>query len=347
MRPSGPDQADLFGAPEPPSTPDRVAPAAIPPAVADLAARIPAAIRMGTSSWTFPGWRGQVYREDAPARALASHGLAAYGAHPALRAVGLDRTWHQPMPADAFAHLAAQVPDDFRFVVKLHAASTSPRTPGPPSADRGPNPLFLDPAFARDSVVEPAMAGLGARLGVVLVQFPPLPDSIVADPAGFAAALVDFVTALPAGPVYAVEPRNRGILGGHYARALRACAAVHCLNGHPTMPPLAAQLERWSPRPGLPLMVRWSLGGTAGYEAMRQHYAPFSRVVDPDPATRAAIARACLAQTAAGGESLVIVNNKAEGCAPGTVLGIAAALVAALDDEAGEQGTCAVAARSN
>ena len=65
------DMDDLFGLPEEsgsaatPRTRGRPIGAAVPaPAVTELGARLPAAIHLGTSSWSFPGWAGIVY--DAP-----------------------------------------------------------------------------------------------------------------------------------------------------------------------------------------------------------------------------------------------------------------------------------------
>ncbi|HEY6323978.1 MAG TPA: hypothetical protein VJA16_20740, partial [Thermoanaerobaculia bacterium] len=57
--------------------------AAVPsPEVVALAARLPAGIHLGGSTWSFPGWAGLVYDRAHPAARLARHGLAAYARHP-------------------------------------------------------------------------------------------------------------------------------------------------------------------------------------------------------------------------------------------------------------------------
>ncbi|MCA9602458.1 MAG: DUF72 domain-containing protein, partial [Myxococcales bacterium] len=57
-----------------------------------LAARVPAYVHLGTSSWTFPGWAGLVYRRRYPTKAAFTHGaLLEYAAHPLFRTVCLDR----------------------------------------------------------------------------------------------------------------------------------------------------------------------------------------------------------------------------------------------------------------
>src|SRR5512136_307722 len=103
-------QLGLFG----PTPSPGVEAAPISPTVTDLGARLPASIRLGTSSWSFPGWAGLVWSGRHAADVLSADGLPAYARHPLLRAVGLDRTFYAPLPAAAFAAHAAQVPAGFR-----------------------------------------------------------------------------------------------------------------------------------------------------------------------------------------------------------------------------------------
>jgi uncharacterized protein YecE (DUF72 family) len=305
------DQLDLFApaAAPPPS------PAPVPPEVAAAAARLPAGVRLGTSSWSFPGWTGIVWAGPATEADLAREGLRAYAAHPALRAVGLDRTWYAPLAPSAHAAYAAQVPDGFRFLVKADRALTDPA-----------DPRFLDPAHARDAVAGPAAEGLGEKLGVVLFQFPPFGPGAAPRPEALAVRLHRFLEALPRGPRYAVELRSAAHLGAPYASALRAAGALHAFNVHPTMPGLAAQREVVGPQPYL--VVRWMLGHGRGYAEAREAYAPFDRLAAPDPAARRAIAALALEAAGAGREVLVVVNNKAEGCAPRSVVALATRLAA-------------------
>ena len=97
-------------------------------------------MRLGTSSWLFPGWTGLVFAprsgRPAPEQVLARHGLPAYAAHPLLRTVSLDRTFYAPLTPEEFAAYAAQVPATFRFVVKAPAAFPSAVKSRPPTAIR-------------------------------------------------------------------------------------------------------------------------------------------------------------------------------------------------------------------
>lgn len=125
-------QDDLFGgsgdppAPPPPparkTTPTQVQPQPPDPALLALAGQLPARLRLGTSSWTYPGWAGLVWDGEYADATLSKHGLAAYAQHPLFRAVSIDRSFYRPLTASQYARYAAQVPDDFRFVVKAPSA---------------------------------------------------------------------------------------------------------------------------------------------------------------------------------------------------------------------------------
>ncbi len=67
---------------------------------------LPTDIRLGTSSWFFPGWRGLVYDGVHPQVTLSRKGLAAYGEIPLLRTVSLDRTFYAPISAVDYARYA-------------------------------------------------------------------------------------------------------------------------------------------------------------------------------------------------------------------------------------------------
>ena len=68
---------------------------------------LPTDIRLGTSSWFFPGWRGLVYEGIYPQAALSKKGLAAYAQIPLLR----DRpTLHGAATAYVCEHYVCQAP---------------------------------------------------------------------------------------------------------------------------------------------------------------------------------------------------------------------------------------------
>ena len=347
--PDSPRQLSLFGDDPPPEKAGRlssrsfpVLPAEVAPEVRDLGARLPPRVHLGTSSWSFPGWTGLVYapRDGKPEseQRLAREGLAAYARHPLLGSVSLDRTFYAPLRADEYARYAAAVPDSFRFVVKAPAAITDPFTrAGNSGLVSGDNPTFLDAATAAAVCVAPAVAGLGAKLGALVFQFPPLGRSLLADTPRLVARLVDFVAALPRprtdslphGPPIALEIRDPGLVCDALAAGLVNCGAIPCLAAHARMPPLEAQADGWRLERfplSSPIVVRWNLHAGRDYQGAKQDYFPFDRLVEEDPQTRLALARLAHRAARSGRTVLVTINNTAEGSAPWSVRRLAEAI---------------------
>jgi uncharacterized protein YecE (DUF72 family) len=322
------EQLSLFSTSEPGERrlPDRVRVMPAPPAeeLIQAARVLPSGIFLGTSSWSFPTWSGLVYADTYDQTTLAREGLEAYAQHPLLRSVGIDRTFYTPIPAAEFAHYARQVPGGFRFLVKAPAQCVSPWLRGDHNGRASANPRYLDPEFAAERFVQPATEGLGDRAGPLVFQFPPMGRVSVSQSATFAERLRDFLTRLPSGPLYAVEVRDPALLTDDYLEALRDSGARHCLGLHPRQPGVREQARLLNQLAPGTLVVRWNLHADYGYEEAREHYHPFTRLVDEDLPTRVALARLCLETVAAGHAAFVIANNKAEGSAPLTLFKLAA-----------------------
>lgn len=308
-------QFDLFSGEDAPSA---VETASVPDELARLTSRLPARLRLGTSSWTFPGWKNLVYDREAPAATLARAGLEAYARHPLLRTVGVDRVYYTPLSARTWADYSARVPEGFRFLIKAHSDCTR-------MADRGQsNPRFLDPGYASRHVVSPFLDGCRDKAGVVLFQFPPQR----VEPDHFLDRLEPFLRALPEGLTYAVEVRNRNLLTPGYFRVLADCGVSHCFLVHSSVPDLLAQARLAGESVSTGLVVRWMLHRGMRYEQARRRYRPFDKVVDRDDASRRAIVDLCLRAAAQRRPAYVITSNKAEGSAPLSLFHLARALAA-------------------
>lgn len=336
---------DLFGdEPLPAARPKSAAPARRPnqvePAAAQadllaLAQRLPGTLHLGTSSWSFPGWQGLVWGGDYSESQLARHGLAAYGRHPLLRTVSLDRSFYRPLSASDFATYAAQVPEHFRFVVKAPNLVCDALVRGKDGRGLSDNPAFLDPLLATREFVQPALDGLGGKIGALVFQLSAIPAARLARMDELLEKIALMLDALPRlrdiapEAVVALEVRNPEFITPAFATMLKAAGATYCLGLHPRLPPIEEQLPMlralW---PG-PLVCRWSLNrrhGAFGYEEAKDSYQPFDRLVDPDAATREALARIMAATAGAGHPVYVTVNNKAEGSAPLSVIELAKAV---------------------
>jgi uncharacterized protein YecE (DUF72 family) len=320
-------QLDLLGETPTEDAPRGVLPATTDSELASQVSRLAPRLRLGTSSWSFPGWAGLVYAASASKQVLSRDGLTAYSRHPLLRTVGVDSGFYAPLDAGRLARYAEQVPMDFRFLVKAPAAVTDRFQRGAGGRIREPNPGFLDTSVALEQAVTPFCEGLGDRAGVLLFQFPPLGRDITDNPRRFAEDLYRFLRRLPKGPTYAVELRDEALLTQDLAAALHHGGAVPGLAGHPRLPLLEAQGELFSRHDDGPLVIRWLLRRNRGYEEARERYQPFDQLLEPDPQTRTAVATLINDALAQGREVFVIVNNKAEGSSPLTLIELALELV--------------------
>ncbi len=297
----------------------------------ELGTRLPESVRLGTMSWSFPGWRGLVYGPDAPVKRLANEGLTAYAQHPLLGAVEIDRSYYEPLSVDVLRRFAAQVPEGFRFLVKAHEDCTVRRFPSHPryGKKRGENnPRYFDASYAAEAVVGPVVEGLGAKLGALVFQCPP---EEVDSPRAFAQRLCTFLKGLPAGVPYAVELRNRKLLTPGYTAALAETGAVHCHNAWSHMPSILEQARQVPPAARRPLIVRWLLRHGDEYGVARERFSPFNRIAAEDLTTREAIARLVSKAVQHGVSAFVLINNKAEGCAPESVFRLAQDIVRRAD----------------
>ena len=301
---------------------------------------LPADIRLGTSSWFFPGWRGLVYEGLHPQTALSKKGLAAYAQIPLLRTVSLDRTFYAPITTIEYARYAAQVPDPFSFVVKAPALVCDAVTRDEQGRGRVANPHFLDPAIAAREFVVPCLEGLGTKAGPLVFQISPLPRGLVEEAAVLIEQLAVFFAALPTElgrlrPLYALELRNAELLTPRLMRMLREVGVRYCVGLHDRMPEVERQEAALRALDGdVPgdLVVRWNLHRGFLYQAAKQRYDPFDRLVDEDPETRRILARMAQAAFRAGRKVWITANNKAEGSAPLSLLKLAGEIAAVAQD---------------
>lgn len=325
-------ETDLFGGA------GRFVPIAPEPPTEDLlriARIIPRSVRLGSSSWAFPGWKGIVWSRFSGTANLASEGLRAYSRHPLLRTAGIDRAYYRPLPMLQYAGFAEQVPDDFRFLVKAPADVTDAMKRGARGKPLGFNPLYMDAERAAGEFIGPACEGLGRKAGSLVFEFAPLPRDWIRTPEDRIRAIEkmgEFFSKLPPVPeespdaFYAAEIRTPSIYTPRFLSMLRGTGVRLVIGLHPSMPDVARQTkallaldgspEGELPKLAGPLVVRWSLAMGDRFDDARQRYEPFSKIQRPDPVTREGIVGLIRAAIRGGQKAFVVANNKAEGCAP-------------------------------
>jgi uncharacterized protein YecE (DUF72 family) len=108
---------------------------------------------VGTSGFSYKGWKGAFYPEDLPDRKM----LAYYGSE--LPAVEINNTFYRMPKREVFENWAAKVPEDFRFAVKASRRIT-----------------HFKRLADSDEILDYLLTGAGAlgdNLGVLLFQLPP------------------------------------------------------------------------------------------------------------------------------------------------------------------------------
>lgn len=316
------DQIPLFDlAPEVENDPSIAAVAQVHEAARSIAAGLPNEIRFGTSSWSFPGWKGIVYSGSVTSSAIARDGLRQYASHPLLRTVGIDRSYYAPIPIEDLRRYAEQLPDGFQGCAKAPASVTSTII-GPPGSDTA-NPDFLSVDRLIEEQLQPFSLAFRDHAGPFVLEFPPFPRASRMEPAGFHARLDRFLEQLPRDFQYAVELRDERLLTAEYRAILARHGIGHTYNYWSAMPGLMAQ-ARIVPPEELPFaVVRLLLKPGTWYQDQRERFQPFNALVAPDALMRQEVVELSDRVLASGRKLWVLVNNKAEGSSPLSIMELA------------------------
>jgi len=171
-------------------------------------------LRIGTSGYVYPHWKGRFYPRELPQRDW----LGYYAQH--FDTVELNNPFYRQPERATFEKWRAAVPDDFRFAVKLNRFITHIKrlNVGADSIERSYG----------------TMAGLGPKLAVVLAQLPPkwkfAPDRLEA-----------YVTQVaPRRRRHAIEPRDASWLTPDALAVLRELRVALCLIDTPKWPSVDA-----------------------------------------------------------------------------------------------------------
>ncbi|OIK03857.1 DUF72 domain-containing protein [Streptomyces monashensis] len=167
---------------------------------------------VGTSGWQYKDWRDRVYPPGVPARLWLEEYTRLFAT------VELNNAFYRLPTRENFETWRERVPLDFVVAVKASRYLTHIKR-------------LKDPAEPVERLMNHA-AGLGGRLGPVLLQLPP---TLRADPALLDACLARF----PSGTRVAVEPRHASWWTSEVRQVLSARGAALCwadVQAHPTTP---------------------------------------------------------------------------------------------------------------
>ena len=278
-------------------------------------------IRFGTSTWTYEGWQGQVYKRQYAKSAFARECLGEYCQYqyegePLFRTVGNDSTFYRPPTTSQLQRYLNQIPEDFEMCFKVWEEITIPSYPkharyGPRAGQ--PNPRFLDAKLFNDMVLTPYReAKFEPHAGPFLFEFQRHDLSMDE----FCSRLDGFFGQLPKDFRYAVEIRNAGMVGPDYQKILAAHGVAHVYNHWSYMPALADQHTRMGTFTAPFTVLRLLTPLKMSYEAAKKRAEPYTKIVEELPEMRRDTVDLVRKAVAENRRAYVLVNNRSEGNAP-------------------------------
>ena len=284
---------------------------------------------VGTSSWKYEGWVGQLYtpsryefRGKIAATRFKRDCLTEYAE--VFKTVCLDSTYYKFPDPKSLNALASQVPPDFRFGFKVTDEITIKKFPN--HARHGeragkPNENFLNADLFARAFLKPCET-IRSHVGVMMFEFSRFYKTDYAHGREFVAALDTFLAQLPKGWPYGIEMRNDHWLQPDYFQCLARHGVAHVFNSWEHMPPVEEQMAQAGSRTNPQLVAaRFLLKPGRKYNEAVDEFLPYDKVKEPYPEARAAGAALITEGKAVGPErkTLIYVNNRLEGNALETI----------------------------
>ncbi len=283
-------------------------------------------VYIGTSSWKYEGWCGQIYTRDHyvtrgrfAQKRFEAECLAEYAE--TFPVVCGDFTFYQFPSEPYWKRLFNSAGPNLQFAFKVPEEITVREFPGHPRygprAGAG-NPSFLNADLFRGAFTD-LLTPYRPRVPVLIFEFGTFNKSCYADAGEFVKDLDPFLSKLPDGYGYAVEIRNPDYLAPEYFDCLRHHGVGHVFNAWSRMPELERQIriqEAWTADF---TVVRALLRRGRPYEEAVERFSPYDRIQDENPGARGAIRDMIRTAREENRRAYIYVNNRLEGNAPGTI----------------------------
>ena len=285
-------------------------------------------IFIGTSSWKYPGWRGQLYdsaryewRGKFAKTRFEKNCLAEYAE--VFKTVCVDAAYYAFPGVKYLEGLAAQVPPDFQFAFKVTDEITLKKFPSLPRFGQRagqPNGHFLKAEVFERGFLQPCQA-IRPRVGLLIFEFSRFYPADYAQGRDFVAALDSFLAQLPRGWPYAIEMRNKHWLQQEYFDCLSRHRVAHLYNSWTDMPPVSEQMALPGSRTNPELVAaRFLLKPGRSYEDAVKSFQPYDQTQEVN--TEARQAGAALIREGKENpqrKTFIYVNNRLEGNALQTI----------------------------
>jgi uncharacterized protein YecE (DUF72 family) len=302
---------------------------------ADLKRLAERGIWLGTSSWKYAGWVGQLYDEQRylwrgkfSESRFERECLREYAA--IFPTVCVDAGYYRFPTAEYLAGLVSQVPRGFRFSFKVTdeiTARTFPNLPRHGARAGLRNEHFLNAGLFKAAFLDP-LERCREAVGTLIFEFSHFHPRDFARGREFMELLDAFLGELPSGWDFAVEVRNRSLLCTPYFEMLHRHGVAHVFNSWDKMPPVDEQMAS-IPAAAWPVatVARFLLKPGRSYETAVAAFSPYSATKEVNKESRHAMA-ALIARRlreiplVRGRHSCLYVNNRLEGNALNTIAAV-------------------------
>ncbi|MEO8659509.1 MAG: DUF72 domain-containing protein [Bryobacteraceae bacterium] len=286
-------------------------------------------ILIGTSSWKYEGWLGQIYNRDRyvtrgkfSRKRFEETCLEEYGE--VFPVVCGDFSFYQ-FPSDAYwQKLFTSAPPSLQFAFKVPEEVTVKQWPvharyGPRAGTR--NECFLNPKIFEAGFALP-LQPYRHRVAALIFEFGTFPRSAYETVDDFVRELDPFLAALPPGFRYSVEIRTPEFLDATYLACLRSHNVAHVFNAWARMPELPVQIAQPERFTADFVVARALLRQGRAYEEAVKQFSPYETVQDENPGARGALRGLIGHGLKARKPTFLFVNNRLEGNAPMTIEGV-------------------------
>jgi uncharacterized protein YecE (DUF72 family) len=281
---------------------------------------------IGTSSWKYPGWLGQIYTADRyttrgrfSKKKFEAECLAEYGE--IFPAVCGDFSFYQFPPAAFWNKLFTGIPAGLRLALKVPEEITvrvfpfHNRYAGRAGAV---NPNFLNAAVLKAEFLD-LLLPFEKQISVLIFEFGALSQKSFAETSAFLNALAPLLVTLPETFRFAIEIRNAEFLEATYFELLRERNIAHVFNSWTRMPTISQQMRIRDVFTADFTVARALLRMGRKYEKAVERFAPYETVQEPNHEVREALRNLLIRSRQRGEPAYIFVNNRLEGNAPGTI----------------------------
>lgn len=294
-----------------------------------LAALASENIFIGTSSWKYEGWIGQIYsrnrylvRGKFSQKRFQDECLSEYAS--TFPIVCGDFSFYQFPPESYWQRLFGSAPASLKYAFKVPDEITInmyPRQPRYGDRAGASNPSFLDALLLRNVFLD-LLEPYRDRIAVLIFEFGTFPKQCYSDDREFVATLDPFLASLPGGFRYAMEIRNQEFLTPEYFACLHRHGIAHVFNAWTRMPEIHEQIQLPQVYTADFTVARALLRRGRPYEQAVAKFSPYREIQDPNPEARQALRDLIAHARERHQPSYIFVNNRLEGNAPQTIQAI-------------------------